>query len=178
MRSGCTDWCVMHAAGVRSGTAAAMHYRCNSNQHSVPSVYKPRCTYTCVLTLLPCYTTVVAALLSALLLLLLLHSGGFTTQWEADEPRQSKFIFIGKNLDKDELTSKFMACVAAKTLRFKEGDAIQARRSKVLLVLLVICKYTVNALSALTVSQAAVGRSVHCVTASHCSEIMSSQSEH
>jgi hypothetical protein len=155
----------MHAAGVRSGTAAAMHYRCNSNQHSVPSVYKPRCTYTCVLTLLPCYTTVVAALLSALLLLLLLHSGGFTTQWEADEPRQSKFIFIGKNLDKDELTSK-------------EGDAIQARRSKVLLVLLVICKYTVNALSALTVSQAAVGRSVHCVTASHCSEIMSSQSEH
>jgi Cobalamin synthesis protein cobW C-terminal domain len=71
-------------------------------------------------------------------LLLLLHSGGFTTQWETDEPRQSKFIFIGKNLDKEELTDKFMACVAAKALRFKEGDAIQARRSKVLLLLLLL----------------------------------------
>jgi len=32
--------------------------------------------------------------------------------WQADEERRCKMIFIGKNLDREELTSGFMACMA------------------------------------------------------------------
>jgi len=32
--------------------------------------------------------------------------------WGPDEERRCKMIFIGKNLDREELTSGFMACMA------------------------------------------------------------------
>lgn len=37
-----------------------------------------------------------------------------TRKWEAGEERRCKMTFIGKNLNRDELTSGFMACVVAK----------------------------------------------------------------
>lgn len=34
--------------------------------------------------------------------------------WAADEPRLNKLVFIGKNLNRKELTDSFAACLAAK----------------------------------------------------------------
>ena len=31
--------------------------------------------------------------------------------WKADEPRENKFVFIGKNLDREELTKNLMECL-------------------------------------------------------------------
>jgi G3E family GTPase len=52
----------------------------------------------------------------------MLFGGNFTTPW-ADEPRKGRFIFIGRNLDKKELTRAFEAC-KAKDLRFKVNDRV------------------------------------------------------
>lgn len=47
--------------------------------------------------------------------------------WKSDEIRECRFVFIGRNLDKDNLIQRFMACKATKTLRFKVGDVVEAR---------------------------------------------------
>ena len=61
----------------------------------------------------------------------MLYNGGFSyLKWGADEPRECRFVFIGRNLDRDALIAGVMACKVdpAKPLRFKVGDAVQASR--------------------------------------------------
>ncbi|TMW55029.1 hypothetical protein Poli38472_013791 [Pythium oligandrum] len=55
----------------------------------------------------------------------MLIDGSFTTPW-GNETRQSRSVFIGKNLDREQLTAGFLACKAGK-LRFKVGDRVRAR---------------------------------------------------
>jgi hypothetical protein len=47
--------------------------------------------------------------------------GAFSKEhaWEPNEKRANKFIFIGKNLDRGDLTRRFDSCV------FKENEALQ-----------------------------------------------------
>eukprot|EP00913_Durusdinium_trenchii_P029117 g27300.t1 len=53
----------------------------------------------------------------------MLFSGGFSdNRWQADEVRESRFVFIGRNLDKEELLSQVKACKVGE-LRFKVGRA-------------------------------------------------------
>merc|ERR1711935_54074 len=56
----------------------------------------------------------------------MLCNSGFVTgaRW-GNEKRVSKFVFIGVELDRDELTALFEACKAT-PLRFAEGDKIYA----------------------------------------------------
>eukprot|EP00746_Dinoflagellata_sp_MGD_P155173 gnl/MRDRNA2_/MRDRNA2_85234_c0_seq1.p1 gnl/MRDRNA2_/MRDRNA2_85234_c0~~gnl/MRDRNA2_/MRDRNA2_85234_c0_seq1.p1 ORF type:complete len:482 (-),score=137.19 gnl/MRDRNA2_/MRDRNA2_85234_c0_seq1:201-1574(-) len=42
----------------------------------------------------------------------MLFANSMEGEWGADEPRRCKMIFIGKNLDREELTSGFMKCLA------------------------------------------------------------------
>ena len=59
--------------------------------------------------------------------------GTFEAEWEEGEPRESKLVFIGKNLDGTQLDAAFNACldspeVRAKrlaALRFGVGDAVE-----------------------------------------------------
>ena len=59
--------------------------------------------------------------------------GKFESEWGDDEPRDSKLVFIGKNLDCAALNEGFNACLdtpqtreaALKSLRFKIGDEVQ-----------------------------------------------------
>ena len=59
--------------------------------------------------------------------------GHFDTPWAEGEPRQSRLVFIGKNLDPAELTQGFNECLdtperraeAVRALRFKVGDAVE-----------------------------------------------------
>jgi hypothetical protein len=48
----------------------------------------------------------------------MLFNGEFTTKWE-DAPRVNRMIFIGKNLDRKELTDSFMACMATENPKKK-----------------------------------------------------------
>jgi len=65
----------------------------------------------------------------------MIFNGNFEEPWGADEPRRSKLVFIGKNLDKDALTKAFEACLATperrekklKALRFNVGDKVQCK---------------------------------------------------
>lgn len=58
----------------------------------------------------------------------MLFSGGFVdAKWGADEERECRFVFIGKNLDKDALINGFMDCKCSSRLRFKVGDAVLAQ---------------------------------------------------
>ena len=60
-------------------------------------------------------------------------SGGFEEAWAAGEPRESKMVFIGKNLDAKALAARFNACLAtpenmqrkADAFRFRVGDAVE-----------------------------------------------------
>jgi len=57
----------------------------------------------------------------------MLFDGGFSAdfEWEEGEKRECRFVFIGRNLDKEELTRGVLACqVGDQPLRFKEGDAV------------------------------------------------------
>jgi hypothetical protein len=54
----------------------------------------------------------------------MLFGGSFTTPWEKDEPRRGRFIFIGKNLDRESVTKAFEGCKATE-LRFKVGDRVR-----------------------------------------------------
>ena len=56
----------------------------------------------------------------------MLFGGDFTEKWGELEVRESKFVFIGKNLDKKRLEDGFMNCKAG-DLRFKVGEAVFAR---------------------------------------------------
>ena len=63
----------------------------------------------------------------------MIFNGDFTEAWTAEETRESKLVFIGKNLKPDELKAEFMACVSTaeqqekklKSLRFAIGDAVK-----------------------------------------------------
>ena len=57
----------------------------------------------------------------------MLFDGNFTEDWKDGETRESKFVFIGKNLDKEELTSKFLDCRVSAELRFAVGTKVFAR---------------------------------------------------
>ena len=67
----------------------------------------------------------------------MIFNGTFDEPWLADETRESRFVFIGKNLDHDELKKGFEKCVltpelAAKRLadlRFDVGDAVVCNTS-------------------------------------------------
>jgi G3E family GTPase len=53
-------------------------------------------------------------------------TGGFSTkEWESDETRESRFVFIGKNLDHDMYRSGFTACRVDAPLRFAVGDLVE-----------------------------------------------------
>lgn len=59
----------------------------------------------------------------------MLFSGGFSQEvaaWKPNETRECRFVFIGRNLDKEMLTEGFMNCKAAEKLRFNIGDAVEA----------------------------------------------------
>jgi G3E family GTPase len=53
-------------------------------------------------------------------------TGGFSTkEWTSDETRESRFVFIGKNLDHDMYRSGFTACRVDAPLRFAVGDVVE-----------------------------------------------------
>jgi len=59
----------------------------------------------------------------------MLFSGNFSdTEWAKGEKKENCFVFIGKNIDKKELTEGFMKCIIDPKikLRFKVGDLVQA----------------------------------------------------
>lgn len=65
----------------------------------------------------------------------MIFEGMFDDLWGPDETRQSKLVFIGKNLDKAALTDGFKACLETSekiaedmnSLRFKIGDRVQCQ---------------------------------------------------
>ena len=59
----------------------------------------------------------------------MLFSGNFekSFKWREDEPRECRFVFIGRNLNKKELIDGVMACKVPETLRFKVGDKVLAK---------------------------------------------------
>lgn len=58
----------------------------------------------------------------------MLFKGGFSElAWGPDETRESRFVFIGRNLDKQSLIDGIMACKVPDQLRFKVGDKVSAR---------------------------------------------------
>jgi G3E family GTPase len=46
----------------------------------------------------------------------MLFANSMEGSWEPDEERRCKMVFIGKNLDREELTSGFMECMAKETV--------------------------------------------------------------
>ena len=57
----------------------------------------------------------------------MLFSGGFTeNRWQKDEARECRFVFIGRNLSKEELLKQVEACKVEDQLRFKVGDQVEA----------------------------------------------------
>ncbi|KAL4157616.1 hypothetical protein PRNP1_006633 [Phytophthora ramorum] len=55
-----------------------------------------------------------------------LFNGRFADNWAPGETRETRFVFIGKNLDRTALTEGFLACRATKDLRFRVGDRVMA----------------------------------------------------
>ena len=43
----------------------------------------------------------------------MLMDGDLTSPWKPDETRRSRMVFIGRNLDQDELKRGFDSCIAA-----------------------------------------------------------------
>jgi len=56
----------------------------------------------------------------------MIYSGSFRSMWGKDEKRESRFVFIGKNLDKQGLIDGFLKCKIDAELRFKIGDKVLA----------------------------------------------------
>merc|ERR1740121_1087124 len=62
----------------------------------------------------------------------MMFEGDFGERWGEDEPRASKLVFIGKNLDPKALAERFNACLATpenlkkriEALRFDIGDKV------------------------------------------------------
>ena len=50
--------------------------------------------------------------------------------WGQDEPRVSRFVFIGRNLNREELTKGFMDCLVTEPLRFDVGEKVVWKVSK------------------------------------------------
>ena len=58
----------------------------------------------------------------------MLFQGEFTDPWGEGEIRETRFIFIGKNLNKEELVNGFLACkVPDVALRFHVGTTVFAK---------------------------------------------------
>eukprot|EP00965_Chrysotila_dentata_P224955 6194485-Pleurochrysis_carterae.AAC.2 len=65
----------------------------------------------------------------------MIFSGSFVEPWGAQEKRESKLVFIGRNLDHDEIRREFLACVQSeetlakkmKALRFAVGDKVKCK---------------------------------------------------
>jgi len=59
----------------------------------------------------------------------MLFNGHFSDihSWAPGEKRECRFVFIGKNLDRDALLKGLQACKAEESLRFQLGDSIEAR---------------------------------------------------
>jgi len=63
----------------------------------------------------------------------MIFNGNFEEEWAPDEKKESKLVFIGKNLDHEALKAAFMACISTpearekklKALRFGIGDKVQ-----------------------------------------------------
>ena len=51
------------------------------------------------------------------------------TLWQG-EKRECRFVFIGRDLDKQALLDGFNACKCSEELRFKVGDTVKARVGK------------------------------------------------
>lgn len=62
----------------------------------------------------------------------MLFSGGFSDiEWKADEDRECRFVFIGRNIDKEELVGGVMECKEPDhELRFSVGDEVEANCGK------------------------------------------------
>jgi G3E family GTPase len=56
----------------------------------------------------------------------MLFSGAFEGEWKENEPRDSRFVFIGKNIDTEFLKIGFEACRVSSKLRFAVGDEVKA----------------------------------------------------
>jgi len=69
----------------------------------------------------------------------MIFTGNFMEPWEQDEPRESKLVFIGKNLVREELQAAFSACMSSpetkekriKQLRFTIGDKVKCNTGDV-----------------------------------------------
>lgn len=65
----------------------------------------------------------------------MLFAGTFTEKWQEGEKRESKLVFIGRNLKKDSLRSRFESCLVTpemkakrlRALRFQIGDKVQCK---------------------------------------------------
>jgi len=56
----------------------------------------------------------------------MIFNGSFSDMtWKADEPRESRFVFIGRNLDKEGLMAGLMDCKVPDVLRFTEGTEVR-----------------------------------------------------
>jgi G3E family GTPase len=56
----------------------------------------------------------------------MLYSAGFVDKaWGADETRESRFVFIGKNLDHEMYVQGFAACQLDTPLRFAPGEMVE-----------------------------------------------------
>lgn len=55
----------------------------------------------------------------------MLFSGAFEGSWKKDELHESRFVFIGKNLDKEFLQAGFDACRVTKELRFPVNTLVE-----------------------------------------------------
>jgi hypothetical protein len=55
----------------------------------------------------------------------MLFAGNFSDQeWKKDEVRECRFVFIGKDMDRQRLIDDFMSCKCSEELRFKVGQKV------------------------------------------------------
>eukprot|EP00634_Sargassococcus_sp_CCMP2135_P007496 CAMPEP_0198674052 /NCGR_PEP_ID=MMETSP1467-20131203/97717_1 /TAXON_ID=1462469 /ORGANISM="unid. sp., Strain CCMP2135" /LENGTH=520 /DNA_ID=CAMNT_0044410941 /DNA_START=37 /DNA_END=1599 /DNA_ORIENTATION=+ len=59
----------------------------------------------------------------------MLFQGTFDNEypWKKDEPRECRFVFIGRNLNHDEIKKGFLRCKVENELRFAVGDRVLAQ---------------------------------------------------
>lgn len=60
----------------------------------------------------------------------MIFTGCFRGLWDEGEKRESRFVFIGKNLDKKSLIDGFLKCKIDAELRFKAGTKVLASGEK------------------------------------------------
>merc|ERR1712228_407658 len=62
----------------------------------------------------------------------MLFSGFFSDEllWKSEEERECRFVFIGRNIKKEELIKGIKECAVTKKLRFKVGDRVRARTGR------------------------------------------------